>query len=89
MTQVIKDMGNMAGIYNGKPRALHSNTQQTLPDHSERHPITQNFLRAKPPCIFNTQALFIQTTQTPFNPSNIRRTETASTRHPKNPLFTR
>ena len=41
MTQIAKHMGNMAGIYNSKPRALHSNTQQILPT---QRPITQNFL---------------------------------------------
>ena len=45
MTQVTKHMGNMAGIYNSKPRAFHSNTQQTLPT---QRPITQNFLSPNP-----------------------------------------
>ena len=45
MTQVTKHMGNMAGIYNSKPRALRSNTQQSLPT---QRPITQNFLPPNP-----------------------------------------
>ncbi len=65
MTQVTKHMGNMAGIYNRKPRALHSNTQQTLPT---QRPITQNFLSPNPlhfrhlkTSSSNTQFLFIRT----------------------------
>ncbi len=70
LTQVTKHMGNMARIYNSKPRALHSNTEQSLPDHFEPHPITQNFL---PPTPVHLQPPIL----------SVQHPKTASTPHPK------
>ncbi len=48
LTQVTKHMGNMARKYNSKPRALHSNTQQPLPDHSNPTPNYTEFPSPNP-----------------------------------------